>query len=124
VVLYGTLDRIVDADEMRVASAALLDHLAVGRGADARPPSDTELLATLMLRLVIEEGSAKVRTGGPLDDPDDLDLPVWAGQLPLQVVAADPVPDSGGIQHAVPAYVRDHHLRRLPGGEGRRGDIR
>ena len=75
--------------------AALLDHLAPGRSADARPPTPEELRATLILRLPINEGSAKVRTGGPIDDDEDLDLPIWAGELPMRLVAGAPVTAPG-----------------------------
>jgi uncharacterized protein len=80
--------------------------VAPGRSLDARAPSPAELRATLIVRVPISEASAKVRTGGPIEDPDDLQLPVWAGQLPLAVTARSPVPDDqveGG--RAVPDYI-------------------
>jgi uncharacterized protein len=61
----------------------------------ARRANDSELRKTLVLRLPIEEGSAKVRGGGPLDDDEDMDLPVWAGVVPLRLVAGDPLQDPG-----------------------------
>src|SRR5207302_5005757 len=79
VVLFGRAERVTDAAEMRTASAALLDHLASGRSQHARPPSDAELRTTLFIRLSIREGSAKVRSGGPLEETGDLELPIWAG---------------------------------------------
>ncbi len=105
VVLFGRVERVTDLDEMQTMVAALLDHLAPGRSADARPPTTEELRATLILRLPIDEGSAKVRTGGPIDDDADLDLPVWAGQLPMRLVAQPPIPDNAV---AVPGYVAQH----------------
>jgi nitroimidazol reductase NimA-like FMN-containing flavoprotein (pyridoxamine 5'-phosphate oxidase superfamily) len=104
-VLFGTATRVTDDGELRVMSVALLDHLAEGRGADARPPTDAELRSTLVLRLPITEGSAKVRTGGPIDEPDDLALPVWAGEVPLRLVAGPPVADTEGARVALPAYL-------------------
>jgi uncharacterized protein len=105
VVLFGRAERVTDLDEMQTMVAALLDHLAPGRSADARPPTTEELRATSILRLPITEGSAKVRTGGPIDDDADLDLPVWAGQLPMRLVAQPPIPDNAV---AVPGYVAQH----------------
>ncbi|MCA1656572.1 MAG: pyridoxamine 5'-phosphate oxidase family protein, partial [Actinobacteria bacterium] len=93
VVVFGAADRVTDVDEMQLASAALVDHLAPGRSADVRRPSAEELRATLIVRLPIDEASAKVRTGGPIDDADDLDLGVWAGVVPLRLTAGDPLAD-------------------------------
>jgi nitroimidazol reductase NimA-like FMN-containing flavoprotein (pyridoxamine 5'-phosphate oxidase superfamily) len=95
VVLYGRAERVEDLDEKRAALDAVVEHVVRGRAADARPGNDKELRGTLVLRLPIDEASAKVRTGGPLDDDEDLDLPVWAGVVPLRVVPGEPVPADG-----------------------------
>lgn len=80
-----------------------------GRWKDVRTPSDDELKATLILSLPINEASAKVRTGPPVDDEEDYALPVWAGVLPLQIVATEPVADPRlGPEIATPAYIRDY----------------
>ncbi len=100
VVLFGTMQTVVDVDEKRAASAALVDHLAPGRSAEARPPTDAELDATSVLRLPIAEGAVKVRTGGPIDDEADLTWPVWAGHVPLTTAFGAPVPDGDG--HGAP----------------------
>jgi len=111
VVLFGRAERVTDLDEMSTMVAALLDHLAPGRSADARPPTPEELRATLILRLPIHEGSAKVRTGGPIDDEEDLGLPIWAGVLPTALVAGSPVSHEGtGGPLSVPAYVSERVL--------------
>jgi uncharacterized protein len=94
VVLFGKAARVTDSAEMLAASAGLVDHIAPGRGLDARAPTAAELRATLIVRIPIDEGSAKVRTGGPIDDPEDLALPVWAGEIPLVMMAGSPVPDA------------------------------
>jgi len=73
VILFGSPQRVTDPEEMRRAASALLEHMAPGRSADARPPNDIELSTTLMVRFHISEGSAKVRSGPPLDDDEDLD---------------------------------------------------
>jgi nitroimidazol reductase NimA-like FMN-containing flavoprotein (pyridoxamine 5'-phosphate oxidase superfamily) len=94
VVLYGVAERVDDEAEKRRAFDAVVEHARAGRSAEARPANDSELRKTLVLRVPIDEGSVKVRTGGPIDDPEDLDFPVWAGVIPLTVVAADPIPDA------------------------------
>ena len=103
VVLFGRAERVTDEAELQVMAAALLDHLAPGRSGDARRPTPEELRATLIVRLPITEGSAKVRTGGPIDDDEDLDLPVWAGVVPMRVAPGAPITD--GTRHPVPAYI-------------------
>ena len=80
--------------EKRRAFDAVVDHARAGRSGEARPANDAELRATFVLRLPIAEGSVKVRTGGPIDDEDDLDLPVWAGVIPVGLVLGDPIPDA------------------------------
>ncbi|MET0629009.1 MAG: pyridoxamine 5'-phosphate oxidase family protein [Acidimicrobiia bacterium] len=91
VALFGVAARVDDTTEKRAAFDAIVEHSVPGRSAVARPPTASEVRATSLLRVPIHEGSAKVRTGGPNDDADDLDLPVWAGQVPLQLVPGTPV---------------------------------
>ena len=108
VVLFGRGRAVEDLDEKRAAVLAIVDHMAPGRSTDARPPTDSELRSTLVVAFPVEEGSAKVRTGGPIDDEEDLELPVWAGHLPFVTATGDPQPDAGLPGHvAVPAYVSD-----------------
>jgi nitroimidazol reductase NimA-like FMN-containing flavoprotein (pyridoxamine 5'-phosphate oxidase superfamily) len=92
VVVYGTPAKVVDPDLKRRALDAIVDRVACGRSAEARPPTDAELRATMVLELDLKEVSAKVRTGGPIDDEADLDWPVWAGVIPLRTVTGDPQP--------------------------------
>ncbi len=92
VVAVGNARLVRDRDEKLRALAALLDHVALGRSADSRLPNDRELAATAVLALDLLEVSAKVRTGGPVDDPEDLELPYWAGVVPLTVHAGAPIP--------------------------------
>jgi hypothetical protein len=70
-----------------------VEHVLRGRSAQVRPPSPLELKATSVLRLPIEEASAKVRTGPPIDDQEDMNWPVWAGVLPLGLVPGAPIED-------------------------------
>src|SRR3984893_9923820 len=94
VVVFGTGVQVDDVDEKRRAVDAIVDHVIAGRSADARPPTDAELRATLVVRIAISEASAKVRTGGPIDDDDDLALPIWGGHIPLRIVADSSIADA------------------------------
>ena len=103
VMLFGRAERVADPQEQHDAMVALVEHLVPGRRHDTRLPSPEELRKTLILRMGIEECSAKVRTGGPLDDEEDMDLGFWAGVLPLTVVPGPPIPD---VADPVPDYLR------------------
>lgn len=93
VVLLGTATKVDDEVEKRHAFDTIVEHVLPGRTQVARPANDSELRATLVLRLPIVEGSAKVRTGGPKEDEEDMDLPVWAGVVPLRLVSSAPEQD-------------------------------
>jgi nitroimidazol reductase NimA-like FMN-containing flavoprotein (pyridoxamine 5'-phosphate oxidase superfamily) len=84
VVIVGDATEVKDLDEKRHGLELLVEHIIPGRSADARPPTDKELRSTMLLRLPISEASAKVRSGWPLDDDQDYELPVWAGVIPLR----------------------------------------
>jgi uncharacterized protein len=92
-IVFGRARRVDDAAEKDAAFAAIVEHIATGRSADARPPSAKERTTTEVLALAIDEASAKLRTGPPKDASEDLELPVWAGVLPLALVPGDPRPD-------------------------------
>ncbi|MEU6127462.1 pyridoxamine 5'-phosphate oxidase family protein [Streptomyces sp. NPDC047123] len=99
VVVHGTAHQVTDPEEKRLALDALVDHVVPGRSADSRPADTKELAATAVLRLDLNEVSAKARTGGPNDEPEDMDLPHWAGVVPLRkghdtlIPSADLAPD-------------------------------
>lgn len=93
VVAFGTASRIDDPEQKRTALRIISDHVITGRWNDVRSPTDKELKATAVLEFTIEEASAKIRTGPPLDDEEDYHLPVWAGILPLRIQPAEPLPD-------------------------------
>ena len=97
VVAYGTASEVDDVGEKRRAFDALVERMAPGRSGEARPPTEQELRKTILLALPLREVSAKVRTGGPIDDPEDMDLPVWAGVVPLDLVAGEPEPDVSDV---------------------------
>ena len=106
VAAFGSVREIAEDQAKLSALAAVVDHVTPGRAAEARPANEEELARTMVLEFVIEEASAKVRTGGPVDDPEDMDLAVWAGVLPLVAQPASPVTDELGRQGlAVPDYV-------------------
>jgi nitroimidazol reductase NimA-like FMN-containing flavoprotein (pyridoxamine 5'-phosphate oxidase superfamily) len=90
VVAFGRAQR-VDGEERVHGLQVISEHLAPGRWDEVRPPNDQELKVTTVLRLDIEEASAKVRTGDPVDDDEDLALPVWAGVLPCSLAWGAPV---------------------------------
>lgn len=108
VLLFGRASEVVDEVEKRAALTALVDHMVPGRGADARGPDARELESTLVVKLPITEGSVKVRTGGPNDLAHDLEGDVWAGVIPMRLVAeaaapADDLPEPLATQP--PPYV-------------------
>jgi len=103
VMVFATAEPVSDPADKRRGLMAIVEHLVPGRAADTRAPTDAELRATLLVRLPIDEASAKIRSGGPIDDAEDLGLPHWAGQLPLRLVALEPVPDTTVPE---PAYLR------------------
>jgi nitroimidazol reductase NimA-like FMN-containing flavoprotein (pyridoxamine 5'-phosphate oxidase superfamily) len=94
VVIFGTARLVDDPEEKMEALRIFTDHVLKGRWDDVRQPSEQEMKATTVLALPLEEVSAKVRTGGPVDDEADYALPVWAGVLPLETVAQPPEPDA------------------------------
>ena len=91
VVLLGVAEKVEDDDEKDRALAAIVDHVVPGRSAESRPTSPIERKKTAVLRLVIDEGSCKVRAGDAIDEPDDLALPHWAGVVPLRLTPGPPI---------------------------------
>ncbi|PWI19899.1 hypothetical protein DI272_41340 [Streptomyces sp. Act143] len=95
VVVHGTAYDVTDPEEKRLALDALVDHVVAGRSKDSRPANKKELAATAVIRLDLDEVSAKLRTGGVNDEPEDLALPHWAGLVPLRKGYDTPVGDPG-----------------------------
>ena len=93
VVLLGQARLVTEAAEKTAALRAFTNHVVPGRWEELRPVTAQELLGTSVLVLPIEEASAKVRTGPPVDDEEDLGWPVWAGVVPLALHVGVPVPD-------------------------------
>jgi hypothetical protein len=94
---------VSDPDEKLAALEAIVEHIVPGRTADARRPSVKEMKKTEVIALTIDEASAKIRTGPPVDDEPDLAIPAWAGEIPLRLVAGEPLADDG-CELPVPAY--------------------
>lgn len=116
VVVMGTLRPVEEPDEKMAALEALTERLVPGRWPDIRWPSRKEMKGTSVLALPLDEASAKVRTGDPVDDEPDYDLPVWAGVVPLTVEAGAPEPDGRLAPGTpVPAHVEDWTPQRHPG---------
>lgn len=109
VVLFGQATLVEDLAEKREALHLFTEHIAPGRWQEIRQPSMKELQATTVLAIPLEEVSAKVRTGPPLDDEEDYALPVWAGVLPLDLIPKTPlVDDRVPKETTVPEYVRTY----------------
>ena len=107
VMLLGSARLVTDPAEKLSALEAVVEHIVPGRTADVRAPTENEMKATAVLAMTIDEASAKVRTGAPVDDEEDYALPAWAGVLPLRTVVGEPQADerlAAGIP--VPPYVR------------------
>ena len=109
VVIFGKVSEVLDREEKTEALRCFTEHIVKGRWPDVRPPSKAELDGTTVLSLPLEEASAKVRTGPPLDDEEDYQLPVWAGVLQLRTKAGELVADprlQDGIEP--PTYLRQY----------------
>lgn len=106
VVAFGTARKIEGNEQKTEGLRVISEHLIAGRWDEVRSPYEKELKATSVLEFAIEEASAKVRTGPPVDEEEDYTLPVWAGVLPLKFEPKEPVADSRMIDGvAVPEYV-------------------
>ncbi|MGO9468405.1 MAG: pyridoxamine 5'-phosphate oxidase family protein [Isosphaeraceae bacterium] len=109
VVVLGTATVVEDAEKKLDVLHALTDHLIRGRWEEIRHPSPDELRRTLVLAIPIEEASAKIRIGPPLDDLEDYALPVWAGVLPLKIAPLHPIADPRlSPDTAAPAYAASY----------------
>ena len=109
VVMFGRATLIEDREEKMRALLALSEHIIRGRWADVREPTEQEMKATTVLSLPLVEVSAKIRTGPPLDDEEDYAMNVWAGVVPLRLVAGEPIKDPRlpeDIQ--IPVYAREY----------------
>jgi hypothetical protein len=113
VVVLGTAVAVLDAKEKLEALKLLSEHILAGRWAESRQPNEKELKQTLVLRLPIEEFSAKIRRGPPIDDEEDYKFPTWAGVIPLEMVPGPPINDPRlDPKTPVPLYARAYSRKR------------
>ena len=113
VVVLGKVTLVDDPEEKIEALRTLSEHILPGRWADSRQPNASELKQTSVLRLPIEEFSAKVRIGPAIDDEEDYSFPTWAGVVPLDMVAGMPIDDSRLLSgQTAPEYARNYTRRR------------
>ena len=109
VVILGKATLIEEPQEKDRAMEALTEHIVPGRWKDVRWPTELELKATSVLKVPIEEASAKIRTGGPVDDEEDYTIDIWAGVLPLDLVSGQPIEDERLAQEIeLPKYIQDY----------------
>ena len=114
VVIFGTATLINNTEEKMEALRAFTEHIIPKRWQEIRQPSKQELQGTMVLSLPLTEASAKVRTGNPVDDEPDYDLPVWAGVLPLQIVPGKAIADDRLIEGIeIPDYIQNYALNKL-----------
>ncbi len=111
VVILGKAEEIRDPQEKIAALRAISEHILPGRWDDARQPNEKELKITSVLRIPIEEFSAKVRTGPPIDDEEDYSFPTWAGVIPLEMRAGAAIPDER-CRNEAPGYSRSYSRKR------------
>ena len=111
VVLLGRPEEVTDPREREVRMRVFMEGLIPGRWETLRPVKPKELKATRLIRLAIDEASAKIRSGPPIDDAEDVTWPTWGGVLPLAIRAGDPVPDEHE-KNAKRSAPRARHFRR------------
>lgn len=104
-VIYGVFEQVKEEEKKRASMAAFMDKIALGRQQQARPGNDKEFAATTVLRISLDEAACKTRSGGPVDDAEDMALPVWVGVLPFSIQQAAPIPHESCTQVA-PGYVQ------------------
>src|ERR1700726_3584222 len=113
VVILGTATVVADPVEKVAALRTLSEHIIFHRWDDSRQPNETELKATSVLRLPINEFSAKVRVGPPVDDDEDYSFPTWAGVIPLEMKMGEPIDDARLVLgQTVPEYARHYSRKR------------
>ncbi|MBW4442373.1 MAG: pyridoxamine 5'-phosphate oxidase family protein [Plectolyngbya sp. WJT66-NPBG17] len=113
VVVFGRATLVEAVEEKLEALKAFTEHVRRDRWAEVRPPNRQELAGTLVLALPLTEASAKMRSGAPVDDEADYELPVWAGELPLRLMTSEPIADPRlATNIALPDHVQNYHRQR------------
>jgi uncharacterized protein len=112
VVILGKATLVDDPEEKLTALRILSEHIIPGRWDDVRQPNERELKATSVLRVPIEEFSAKVRVGPPIDDEEDYSFPTWAGVIPLEIKTGEAINDPRLVPpRDIPAYLKNYSRR-------------
>jgi len=111
VIILGTAALVDDPAEKLAALRALSEHILPNRWDDSRQPNEKELKATSVLRVPINEFSAKVRVGPPLDNEEDYSFPTWAGVIPLEINSGAPIRDDR-CQQELPAYLKNYARKK------------
>ena len=107
-VVYGAFE-VVEGAAKVAALDTFVEFIAPGRSGEVRPGNSKELAATTVLRIALDEAASKIRTGGPKDDEEDMDIPVWAGVLPMALQPQMPIVEAA--PSGMPAYVRQWQAR-------------
>jgi len=113
VIILGTATLVDDPSEKLAALRALSEHILPHRWDDSRQPNEKELKATSVLRLPINEFSAKVRVGPPVDDAEDYAFSTWAGVIPLEMISRTPIRDER-CKQKLPAYLKNYSRKKKP----------
>lgn len=107
VVVFGKATLVEDSQEKEAALEIVSEQILKGRWKEVRPTKAKELKATTVLKINLDEASAKIRTGGPNDDKEDYELDIWAGVLPIHKVYGEPIPDENRLKdEPLPASVK------------------
>jgi hypothetical protein len=118
--ILGVASEVSEREEKLVALRSIVEHVMLGRFTDARGPSPQELTVTTVLRMPIEEASAKIRTGPPIDDELDYQLLYWAGEIPIRLEVGSPVPDPRLRPNApLPEYIKRYCRAQRRKGQSR-----
>ena len=113
VMVLGQARLVSDPEEKTAALSHFTNHIVPGRWDDVRQPYEQELKSTTVLALPLDEVSAKVRTGGPIDDEEDYSFPTWAGVVPLEMKTGEPIDDARLVLgQTVPEYARHYSRKR------------
>jgi len=112
-VILGTATLVDDPAEKLSALRAIVEHIIPHRWDNSRQPNEKELKATSVLRLPINEFSAKVRVGPPVDDAEDYAFPAWAGVIPLELTTGAAIPDDR-CEQELPAYLKNYSRKQTP----------
>jgi len=109
VMIFGTAEPVEDEVHKTASLKHMIDHFYPGRWETLRPMTEQELKATMLLRLPLDRASAKIRTGGPVDDEADYELPIWAGHIPFETKAVEPIDDDRNLDGvSQPGHLKNH----------------